>query len=135
MDIKTRVRVEPKPDGIMSGEFYLEHNTGFIVYIWKRSTQYLYVGSTAKFLARIGTHNVINVVEPVLPLDSIVYWHFDTYEEASQYENYLIVTRSPKYNKLGLSEEEQARRNERPERSRIIGYRPMLESLSPVRGC
>jgi predicted GIY-YIG superfamily endonuclease len=99
-------------DGMESlkGEFYLAHNTKPTVYVWKRSTQYLYVGLTTKFLGRLGHHNIINVVEPVLSQDSIFYKCFSTYQKAVAFEEHLIATKNPKYNTLGLSELEQDER-------------------------
>jgi hypothetical protein len=70
---------------------------------------------------------VINVAEPVLPLDSILYTHFPTHQEAAEFESYLIAHYNPKYNSLGLSEDEQLRRNELPQvRSQSIGYEPVM---------
>jgi len=99
----------------IDGSFYIAHNTRPLVYIWKRSTQYLYVGTSDKFLARLGNHNVINKIEPVLPQDSIQVIGFATHEAAVDYESYLIQKKNPKYNVLGISEVEQERRVEKPQ--------------------
>lgn len=101
--------------GVISGEFYLTHNTRPTVYIWKRSTQYLYVGVSVKLLARLGNHNVINKVEPVLTQDSIHFLFFSTYQEAADYESYLIKTKAPKYNRIGMPKNVQEEREELPQ--------------------
>ena len=72
-----------------------------IVYVWKRSSQALYVGMSKVGLSRpLGRHDVINKKEPVKPEDILEVWYFGSIREATKFEKRQIKELQPKYNKI-----------------------------------
>ena len=67
------------------------------VYGWRRGESYLYVGASGKALGRIGTHNTIGKVEPILDDDRIDFWKFDNWEDAEMFEITMNKAFRPKY--------------------------------------
>lgn len=71
-----------------------------VLYIWRRQETVLYVGLSGMVLGRIGRHNVIGRVEPVLDGDVIEFHDLETqdWEDAKLMEQEAIEAFHPKYN-------------------------------------
>lgn len=69
--------------------------SGSAVYAWYRGNECLYVGVSKQVMQRLINHNVIGVVEPILPND-LFHIHFG---KSRSFECGLILRDKPKYNK------------------------------------
>jgi hypothetical protein len=82
----------------ITGRFLLDH-TGHFVYIWERGGFPLYIGKSSGVLGRLGRHDVIGVLEPILATDNVLLYQCETAESATKLETRLIYELRPKYNK------------------------------------
>lgn len=69
------------------------------VYVWKRGSQYLYVGCSSEMMRRVGRHNIIGCCEPVQVDDVIEFYPLppDRYLEEERRLNLLL---KPKYSRI-----------------------------------
>jgi|SRR3990172_6277688 len=68
------------------------------VYSWRRGNNYLYIGKSYKLIHRILNHDIIGVVEDLLPDDIIEFLPLGR-DEIEVAEKQLIRKYNPKYNK------------------------------------
>ena len=93
----------------IKGSYLLEFQ-GPCVYEWERNGRSLYIGVSDRVLGRIGRHQVVGVVEPVLADDDIRFTMFETRTEAEESEAKMLDEKQPKYNTAGTSKNRQSRR-------------------------
>ena len=89
-----------KPDVIIRPEFIYQFKRP-AVYVWRRGTNILYVGMTAKsVLHRLCTHDTVDIVEPFQQDDAIEVHLCDSITDARELEGFLLVRHYPKYNSV-----------------------------------
>lgn len=72
-----------------------------LLYGWCRDGTYLYIGASNRGFARLMTHDIVGVVEPILDTDYFCFW-FPPQAELFTWERKLININQPKYNDKGL---------------------------------
>lgn len=95
-----RQTFNPTPSARISGAFLLQYQKPY-VYVWWRDTECLYVGSSTRPLGRLGRHDKIGVVEPLLPTDVIDMHECVSEAQMLLLESILIQELNPRYNIAG----------------------------------
>ena len=88
--------MRPPTTRVVTGE-QLREWTRPCVYAWRRDGKWLYVGQSARGLARLWSHHVLKY-DAILPTDEILLWHVDHYERM-RLEAELIFVNRPLYNR------------------------------------
>jgi predicted GIY-YIG superfamily endonuclease len=130
--------ITDKPSEIVIGRnltrwFLGKHRPGY-VYAWMRAGVPLYIGSTSNPRARIRSHNVIGVKEPILHLDEIKIWEFPTYVQAFNEEMVLIERHRPRHNFIEGrdSEARNAKRSDTLRAKRAAFAIEALKQAAPI---
>lgn len=69
-----------------------------VVYGVKRKGEYIYIGSTTKFLSRLPSHHIFPRLTKLEDDDTIDIWTFNTTSEMLDFETELIRKHGPRFN-------------------------------------
>lgn len=87
--------------GAMDGATYAGMRGRFVLYVWRRGAEVLYVGLSGSIFSRLGSHNHIGRSEQVQDDDVIELFDVpQNWFAAAAIEEALIEKLSPRYNKL-----------------------------------